>query len=265
MLILALDTTSEWGGAGIFRDDECVATARHQGPTDYSVSLFQDVDGLLEQAGISLGNIDLFAASNGPGSFTGIRVGLAAVRGWAQALEKTWRGVSILEAMVEESRAGTFYALPVLDARRGELYGGLYERAVPGAPDGPSKKDPSGTAADVRFALLGEGALLKPVQVAPFLENSLGAGNAQGGVGCTVIARENDVAARDLQQLVHPPFEWKTITPFLVPSIARLAFRAVKDGRPVLPEEATACYIRRTDAELHLNEHASPRLLKLKI
>lgn len=245
VIILAIDTTSEWGGAGIFRDAECLAAAPHQGPADYSVSLFRDVDDLLEQADVSLGDIDLFAASNGPGAFTGIRVGLAAVQGWSHALEKPWRGVSIFEAMVEESRAATRYALPILDARRGELYAGLFERAA----SGPA----------LRFERSGSAALLKPEQVTPFLENSLGAGgpNCEGSAGCTVIAREGDAAASALQELIPPSCGWKAIAPFLVPAISRLALRATKEGRPVLPEETTACYIRRTDAELHLSERAS--------
>ncbi|MGH9351241.1 MAG: tRNA (adenosine(37)-N6)-threonylcarbamoyltransferase complex dimerization subunit type 1 TsaB [Terriglobia bacterium] len=252
MLILSLDTTSEWGGAGIFRDVECLATTRHQGPPDYAVSLFQDVDGLLEQASISLGDIDLFAASNGPGSFTGIRVGLAAVQGWAHALGKPSCGVSILEAMAEEARAATPYVLPILDARRGEFYAGLFERAAPGTPVAPAGEQPPTTGAAFRFSLLGEGALLKLERVAPFWE--AGAALGAQSESCTVVARENDVAASALQRWITPSFEWKAITPFLVPSIARVAFRAVQEGRP---QEVTACYIRRTDAELHLNERAS--------
>ncbi|HEV2499437.1 MAG TPA: tRNA (adenosine(37)-N6)-threonylcarbamoyltransferase complex dimerization subunit type 1 TsaB [Terriglobia bacterium] len=246
VIILAIDTTSEWGGAGIFRDVECVAAIPHQGPADYSVSLFRDVDGLLEQAGVSLGDIDLFAASNGPGAFTGIRVGLAAVQGWSHALEKPWRGISIFEAMVEASCTVMRYALPILDARRGELYAGLFERAV----SGPA----------LRFERSGNAALLKPEQVTPFLENSLGAGcgpKSEGSECCTVIAREGDVAAIAIQELIPPSCGWKAIAPFLVPAISRLALRATKEGRPVLPEETTACYIRRTDAELHLSERAS--------
>ncbi|MGH9378642.1 MAG: tRNA (adenosine(37)-N6)-threonylcarbamoyltransferase complex dimerization subunit type 1 TsaB [Terriglobia bacterium] len=253
MLILALDTTSQWGGAGIFRDTECLATIPHQGPPDYSVSLFQDVDDLLERAGVSLSDIDLLAAANGPGSFTGIRVGLAAAQGWADALKKPWRGVSILEAMTEA--AETRFALPVLDARRGEFYAGWFECALPGRE---TAEKPSAPRAAFRFVLSGEGALLKPERVAPFLEAHLESGATEQvqvaqAESCTVIAREDDVAASALQRIIPPSFKWKTITSFLVPSIARLAFLAALEGRPALPQEVTACYIRRTDAELHLN------------
>lgn len=246
MIILALDTTSEWGGVGLFRDEEYLAllpaqeTVLRQGRIDYSVSLFGDVDDALKQAGFSLETIDLFAASSGPGAFTGIRVGLAAVQGWADALHKPWRGVTILDAMVEASGAETPYALPVLDARRGDLYAGLFKRPVSDAP---------------QFSPVDEGILLKPEQVPSFLRSAAGEkGNENSG--CTVITREEDAAALAIKGLIQPPNTWKTIAPFLVPAIARLAFRATAEGLPPRPEETTAFYIRRTDAELHLNERA---------
>lgn len=265
MIILALDTTSEWGGVGVFRDEECLfiapaqETALCQGHIDYSVSLFRDADEALKQTRLSLKEVDLFAASSGPGAFTGIRVGLAAVQGWADALQRPWRGVTILEAMVESAGAGTPYALPVLDARRGDLYAGLFKRA----PD--SLHASNGCAVPVsvlplRFIPTHEGALLKPGWVIPFLRNATCADGGKSG-GCTVISRENDAAAGAIETLVSPPYLWKTVAPCLVPAIARLAFRAAAEGRPARPEETTAFYIRRTDAELHLNERARGTVL----
>jgi len=78
MLILSFDTTNEHGGVGIYRDTECLAEMANPGGTNYSVSLFDMVDRMLAEARLQLGDIDLLAVANGPGSFTGIRVGLAA-------------------------------------------------------------------------------------------------------------------------------------------------------------------------------------------
>ena len=93
MLILAIDTTSEVGGAAIFRDHVCLARIANDGPANrYSVSLFSMVDQAIEEAkarhGVpvrGLADMGLIAVANGPGSFTGIRVGLAAAQGWAKA------------------------------------------------------------------------------------------------------------------------------------------------------------------------------------
>src|SRR3989442_12097975 len=105
MLILAFDTTSEQGGAAIYSDQDCVAAEASQGPANsYSVTLFQMVGRLLRESKLALGEIDLFAVANGPGSFTGIRVGVAAAQGWGDALKRPGRGVSVFEGMGGQGR-----------------------------------------------------------------------------------------------------------------------------------------------------------------
>src|SRR5256712_13128672 len=100
MLILAFDTTSEQGGAAIYRDRDCVAAEASQGPANsYSVTLFQMVGRLLRESKLALGEIDLFAVANGPGSFTGIRVGVAAAQGWAEPLKAPGWGMPGFEAL----------------------------------------------------------------------------------------------------------------------------------------------------------------------
>ena len=129
MLILAFDTTSEMGGVGIFRDAECLASVPNDGPANrYSITLFEMVERALAQAHLELREIDLYAVANGPGSFTGIRVGLAAARAWGKAFDRRVRGVSVLEAMVEQSAAHIGLGFPILDARRGEFFLGGFRR-----------------------------------------------------------------------------------------------------------------------------------------
>jgi len=111
MLILALDTTSERGGVALHRDLECLAAAENAGGTSYSVSLFEMTQQALAAAGAALADVALFAVATGPGSFTGIRVGVAAAQGWAQALGRPAAGVSVLEALVEEARPDADWAL----------------------------------------------------------------------------------------------------------------------------------------------------------
>src|SRR5437762_3760123 len=139
MLVLAFDTTSGHGGAAIYRDLERLACARNLGSANYSVTLFQMVEGLLAQLNLGLRDVELFAVATGPGSFTGIRVGLAAAQGWAQAFGRPVQGVSVLEAMVEEARPEAVWAAPVLDARRGEFFVGLFRRDGESSPAGGSR------------------------------------------------------------------------------------------------------------------------------
>lgn len=238
VLILAMDTTSEWGGAGIFRDAECVMAIRHESPANYSVALFQMVEKMLEQARLELREIDLFAAANGPGSFTGIRVGLAAVQGWARAFEKPLRPVSVLEALVEEARPETDHAFPLLDARRGEFYAGLFQRALANGQDSP--------AAGGEWALVNEAVALKPGSLAPYLQT-----HAPGGATLTSIVRESDAAAGALRSLLPESIRWRKVSDFLVPAIAQLASRAHTERKPFSIHDVSAYYIRRSEAELN--------------
>lgn len=238
MLILALDATSEWGGAGIFHNGECLAAVRHQGPANYSVALFEMVEELYKRTGVQLREIDLFAAANGPGSFTGIRVGLAAAQGWAAAFEAPVRGVSVLEALVEEARPETEYALAILDARRAEVYAGFFRRAPMNGGDS--------AAHDGKWALVDQGAALQPRGLLSYLERQL-----PEGASVTCVARESDSAASALQEILPQSVRRNKTSDFLVPAIARLAWLAQSEDKPFSIQDVSAHYIRRSEAELN--------------
>ncbi|MGH9355114.1 MAG: tRNA (adenosine(37)-N6)-threonylcarbamoyltransferase complex dimerization subunit type 1 TsaB, partial [Terriglobia bacterium] len=223
--------------AAIFNDERCLAESRHEGAPNYSISLFQMTNELLEGSGVSLSEIDLFAAASGPGAFTGIRVGLAAAQAWSHAFEKPWRGVSVFEAMAEESLADTEWALTLLDARRGELYAGLLQR--------PATLPGCATQEEV----LGGGWVLKPDRLVSML-----ASHVLEGERVTCIARGEDTAAAAFQPLMPPSWIWRSVNAFLVPAIARAARRALQQGRPARGTDLSAYYVRRTSAELNLKE-----------
>lgn len=242
MLVLAFDTTSEHGGAALYRDSECLASARSDSAAGYSVTLFQMVDRLFEevrrqQAGspLSFHDINLFAVANGPGSFTGIRVGLAAAQAWAKVFGRPVAAVSVLEAMVEEAQPETDWALSILDARRGEFFLGTFRRATAGGGN--------------RFVAQGDGLLLKPEDLGPFFEERLRAGTT-----ATCIVREHDRPARALHDSLPKSLRWADVHGTLLPAIVQLALEAHRQGRVQSPAELDAYYIRRSDAELKLRE-----------
>jgi tRNA threonylcarbamoyladenosine biosynthesis protein TsaB len=113
MLILAFDTATDVATSALFEDGEVLGER-----TSRAVTLLEDVDALLRQAGARTGDIQGLAVGTGPGSFTGLRVGLATARGLALALGVPVAGVSTLDALA----AGAPGALPVIDARRGEVF-----------------------------------------------------------------------------------------------------------------------------------------------
>jgi tRNA threonylcarbamoyladenosine biosynthesis protein TsaB len=126
--ILALDTTSEFASLALRRSHDTVAEMQLHSRDGFAHVIFQAISGILAQANLRLEQIDCFAAASGPGSFTGVRVGLAAVKGLAEALGKPAVGISNLRAL---SLFGTAaLRAVVLDARRGEVYGAVYDGAT---------------------------------------------------------------------------------------------------------------------------------------
>ncbi len=234
MLILAFDTTSERGGAAIFRDRACLASLANQGPPNYySVTLFQIVEQLLRQTDLSLPDIDLFAVVNGPGSFTGIRVGLAAAQGWATVLRRPVKGISALECMVEEARPAGDWVVPLVDARRGEFYLGLFRPK----PAGPGKA----------FTAQGHDHVLKPDAVIRFFEELSRKQSLRSQITCVV--RDHDQPALALTAQLAEFARCEVRGP-LLQSLAGLALRASEEGSLQFPNQLEAYYIRRSDAEI---------------
>src|SRR5262245_54553811 len=113
MLILAFDTATDVATSALVADGEVLGER-----TSLAVTLLEDVDALLRQAGTHTRDIDALAVGIGPGSFTGVRIGLSTARGLALALDVPVAGVSTLDALA----AGAPGALPVIDARRREVF-----------------------------------------------------------------------------------------------------------------------------------------------
>lgn len=240
MLTLALDTTSEQGGVAIYRDSDCLALVANQGPPNiYSITVFEMVRQLLLQARLQLRDVDLFAVARGPGSFTGIRVGIATTQAWARAFGRPVCGISILEAVVEAALPAEEWAVPILDAHRGEFYVGLFRST-----------DRHGEAAGAGFEPDGSGWVLKADSLAAFCESHLPA-----GASVAYLAREHDHAARALTEALPRSFRLQIVAGPLVGAIARLGLEAHRRGRSESPADLDACYIRRPDAELNWRDN----------
>lgn len=125
MTILGLDTTSEFGSLAVRSGSQTVAELELDAPDGFAHVVFPAIEQVTQAAGVRLDEIDCFAAASGPGSFTGVRVGLSAVKGLAEALGKTAAGVSNLRALASFGIAPL--RAVVLDARRGEVYAAVYD------------------------------------------------------------------------------------------------------------------------------------------
>jgi len=129
VLVLAIDTSSSLGSVAVLRDAQVVAAVSSDSEETHSTRLFRQLQLLLEEQGLTMPAFDLYAVASGPGSFTGLRVGLAAVKGWAEVYGKPAVPVSVLEAVATQAPAAAPLVAALMDARRGQLYAGLYERA----------------------------------------------------------------------------------------------------------------------------------------
>jgi tRNA threonylcarbamoyladenosine biosynthesis protein TsaB len=239
MLVLALDTTTRAGSCALSRDGAVVREVAGDARRSAAEHLPGDLMALLEQEQVPLESIDVFAVAIGPGSFTGLRVGIATMQGLAFAMGKPLVGVSALDALERAGRA--LLCGPASDSRserrdppdtiatwidawRGEIYAALYQggREI----ETPTVEHPSRVLARLsahdgpprRVCFVGDGA-------ATFTE----------------LIRN---ALRDEAVIAEPPM------PLLAGTIAQIATDAARAGHRPSPDAIRPLYVRRTDAEL---------------
>jgi tRNA threonylcarbamoyladenosine biosynthesis protein TsaB len=236
MIVLAIDTTSQQGGAGVFRDAKALAIVANERPANlYSVTLFDMTAQTIQTAGVTMQEIDLYAVANGPGSFTGIRVGLAAVQGWARAFGRPAIGVSNLRAMVQAGSPDAELAFPIVDARRGEFFVGRFRRVH-------EESSPERT-----FGQEGEGLVIKRSEI----EDICGKMAPANPADIAWLVRESDSAAVELRDQFDLPGRWITVRGTLLSALAAIGAREHCNGRLRSPDELQPQYIRRPDAELN--------------
>lgn len=126
MTILALESAAAIASAAILKDGRPLAGMTLDNGNTHSETLLPMVDSLLSVTGLTLADIGLFAASVGPGSFTGIRIGAATVKGLAFNSGKCCLGISSVEALAWNLRGNTGLICPVLNARRRQVYTALF-------------------------------------------------------------------------------------------------------------------------------------------
>jgi tRNA threonylcarbamoyladenosine biosynthesis protein TsaB len=234
MLILAVDTSTRMGSAAILRDSEVLAEMSGYEETPYSMRLFRDIALLQDRANFRIDQVDVFAVAAGPGSFTGLRVGLTAVKAWAEVHGKPIAAISGLEAIAAESLAGEaingsrpHLIAPFLDARRGQIFGSIYSRNSDDASPLGLASDESILSVDEFLNLVKEKSpqLIKLVSPTP------------------------DVLPSARLEEVLPGARIVQVSASLAPAIGRLGFERAKRGDLVDSIRLDANYVRRSDAE----------------
>jgi len=128
VIVLSIDTCDLRGSVAVLQDQAILGLSAHETTEEYSSWLLPAVNALLEKAGLRMDDVGGYAAAAGPGSFTGVRVGLTSVKAWAEVYGKPVAGVSRLEAFAAESRRASNCVAAFVDAQRGQVFGGVYRR-----------------------------------------------------------------------------------------------------------------------------------------
>ncbi len=207
---LAIDTTSPRGSLALADGGGILGSRLVEASDGFAGILFGEIESLLGEAGVSLSDIDLYAAASGPGSFTGVRIGLTAVKSLAEAHGKQVAPVSNLLALAFGAPADRVAA--VLDARRGEVYAAVFDvNCDPLIPESAfAWEEFRALAADALFVSTGA-EVFGPASAAPLDES-----------------------------------DRRLVVENLAEPIAALANRSPD---AVVPEQVEPNYIRRPDAE----------------
>jgi tRNA threonylcarbamoyladenosine biosynthesis protein TsaB len=231
MLILALDTTTRAGSLALMRDAQVLEVFAGNPDRTHATRLPAEILDCLGRHDLTLADVDLYGVAIGPGSFTGLRIGIATIQGLAFASGRPVVGVSALDALVEAAGApagGGVCALRAswMDAQRGEIYACLYRRSGGEweALAGPVVNRPadvlaewSGAMGEARVEFVGDGAVVYTASVEQVLPGR--------------------------SRLIVP-------VPALAPAVAALAARGASRGLAGPPHRIRPVYIRRPDAEL---------------
>jgi len=228
VLILALDTCDLHGSVALLRDTSVLQSESHDTTEDYSSWLLPAVSRVLTAAGAELPQVEVFAAAAGPGSFTGVRVGLTTVKAWAEVYARPIAAVSRLAALARESTGKAPFVAPFFDARRDQVFAALFRR---------------------------QGPELQPVEE----EMVIAPGKFLDWCEAQASGQPIDWIATDPSCLRQNP-QWasrtaatetiQVVSPILAPRIGQIGYQLACEGRLIDALSLDANYVRRSDAEL---------------
>jgi tRNA threonylcarbamoyladenosine biosynthesis protein TsaB len=220
-LILSVETATLAGSVALSRGEEIVAALAGDSGISHSNTLLHDIDQLLHETQVELSAIDLFAVATGPGSFTGLRIGIATVKGLAATLDRQCAGVPTLQA-VALSASASERSIALLPAGRGEVFAQLFSVT----------RDGLVTELDKATHISPQRLLAKY-------------GSLEGVLWCG----EGAVVNRALLE-TKPGWRIAPPTQNLATHVATLAFARFRENEVVHPDALQAIYVRPSDAEL---------------
>ncbi len=212
----------------MLRDDEVLKVLPHDSQEDYSTWLLPAVHECLGACGLGMKGVEAYAVAAGPGSFTGVRVGLTTVKAWGEVYGKPIVAVSRLNALASQAAEGVAHVAAFADARRGQVFGAVYRR------EGKS------------LARRGEEMVIAPGK---FVEL---AAELAGGDGISWVSSEAGGLLADEAWKVRESRgeRVQVVSSVLAPAIGRIGLGQLATGRVADPLSLDANYVRRSDAEI---------------
>jgi len=229
MRILAADTSTMSGSLALLDGEDLTAEWTLRSAQTHNRRLLKSIDSILREAGWDLDSVDGFAVAGGPGSFTGLRIGMTTMKVLAWTTRKLYAAVCTLDALALPLCFSANPVCALLDARKGEIYCALFQ------PDGKAG-----------FRLDAPYAAVTPSQLAESLVHKLSEPAIFCGDGWTAY---RDCLKSKLGDLVlEPPSTFHMIR---AGSIAELARRRFVEGRSDDPKSSAPFYLRPSEAEIH--------------
>lgn len=212
----------------MLRDAFVLKVVVHESQEDYSTWLLPAVGECLAATGLKMEDMEAYAAAAGPGSFTGVRVGLTAVKAWSEVYGKPISAVSRLEALAAEAAGGTSWVAAFANAQRGQVFGAVYQRNGEG------------------LARVGDEMVIAPgkfVEAAAELVKGERISWVSTDAEC-VVGETGWKAREKLGERI------ESVSSVRAPMIGQLGMEALKEGRFTDALSLDANYVRRSDAEI---------------
>lgn len=228
MFLLALDTCDSNGSVALLQDSEILETAAHDTSRDSSVWLLPAVEGMLKAASVPFSDVQVCAVTAGPGSFTGVRVGLTTAKAWSEVRGMGIAVVSRMEAIASQASAPEPWVAAFADARRGQVFAALYKRF------------------DRQLERIGDEMVIAPEKFVGWAAEHAGSAPIRW-----ISPQPNSLtdtpawaARRNAGDMA------EAASAILAPVIGRLGYRLALGGRLTDALTLDANYVRRSDAEV---------------
>ena len=251
-LILSLETATRTGSVALTRGSQLLAQRAGEAQTSHSMKLLQSIDAMLEEAGTRLQDVELYAAASGPGSFTGLRIGLATIKSFAATLSRSCVGIPTLAA-IAFAAGRSARTLAMIPAGRGEVFAQLLSVAENGELTPLSEavhQTPEKLLDSIihlrQLKLAGEGVRQHDALIKTRTERE----------GITLVYEEESDNEVVDEAIKNSEKHWLITRPVdaLAATIASLAYLHYQKGALMKPEQLRAIYVRPSDAELNTQE-----------